>query len=54
MDDTPTNNRPMSHSVCPLTSVRDNGGYDVHPALAAPPGSIQLDEKAINAGHINH
>jgi hypothetical protein len=34
---------PMSHTVWPIVAMSDNGGYDVHPEFAAPPGMTKLD-----------
>ena len=33
---------PMSHTVWPIVAMSDNGGYDVHPEFAAPPGITKL------------
>ncbi len=44
---------PKSHNVWPFRSVSDKGGYDVQPALAAPPSTKKLDPMQMKAGHMN-
>src|ERR1051325_10295966 len=50
-DDVIRKTKPMSQSDCPLktglkpgplSAMSDNGTYDVHPPLAAPPGTKKL------------
>src|SRR5882757_10500647 len=33
---------PTSHHVCPADAITDNGGYDVQPDCAVPPGTKKL------------
>ena len=40
-EDVIKNTIPSNHTVCPVVAILDNGGYDVQPEFAAPPGSTK-------------